>query len=112
MNKRISIVMIFALIFVFVGCANMQKAPTSKDKLAYVYQIFNSQYEDYLSMAKKPNLTEAQKKVLRAKKPILETLANLIPIYDSQVSAGQPSASQEQQIYDLLNQLQVMVPTE
>jgi len=79
---------------------------TSKEKLAYIYQIYNAQHEDYMRMAANPNLTESQKIVLRNKKPILVTLQTLIPAYDQQVQTGSPTKVSEQQIYNLLTQLQ------
>jgi len=106
MRKLKWIVPILAL-FLVVGCTATIKV-TPKAKLAYMYQVYNAQHEDYMNMAKMTNLTESQKKVLRARKPILETLQALIPFYDSSVHAGSPSASTEQEIYNLLNQLQTM----
>jgi hypothetical protein len=79
---------------------------TPNEKLTYMYQIYNAQHEDYMVMAANPNLTEDQKKVLRAKKPILTTLQTSIPLYDQSVQTGAPDHAQEQQIYNLLTQLQ------
>jgi len=109
MNRKLKLAFVVLLSLAFiVGCATMNIEMTPKAKLAYMYQVYNAQHEDYMTMAKMPNLTEAQKKILRVKKPILETLQTLIPLYDSSVASGSPSASTEQQIYDLLNQLQTM----
>lgn len=97
------------LAFFFQGCATGAKPYselTPREKLAYMYQIYNAQHEDYMMQAANPNLTEDQKIILRKKKPILVTLQSLIPAYDQQIRLGAPSASQEQQIYNLLTQLQ------
>ena len=91
-----------------VSCATIDIDVTPKAKLAYMYQVYNAQHEDYMSMAKMSNLTDAQIKMLRAKKPILSTLQVLIPLYDTSIQVGSPSASTEQEIYNLLNQLQTM----
>jgi len=99
---------VVAVLALCVSCATMNIEMTPKAKLAYMYQVYNAQHEDYVSMAKSPNLTDAQKQILRAKKPVLETLQTLIPLYDSSIQAGSPSASTEQEIYNLLNQLQTM----
>jgi len=105
--RKLKFVPILIAIALVLGCtASINMTP--KAKLAYMYQVYNAQHEDYMSMAKMPNLTESQKKILRLKKPILETLQSLIPLYDQSVQQGAPSASTEQQIYDLLNQLQTM----
>jgi hypothetical protein len=82
---------------------------TSKEKLTYMYQIYNAQHEDYMAQAANPALPEAQKEILRKKKPILVTLQTLIPIYDQQVQLGNPSTVNEQKIYNLLTQLQGLV---
>lgn len=81
---------------------------TPTQKLTYMYQVYNAQYEDYVYMANSPNLTEEQKQILRAKKPILDSLRVMIPAYDASVQNGAPSVSQEQEIYNLLNKLQTM----
>jgi len=97
------------LAYFFQGCATGAKPYaelTPKEKLAYMYQIYNAQHEDYMIQAANPNLTETQKVVLRKKRPILVSLQSLIPAYDQQVRLGAPSADKEQQIYNLLNQLQ------
>lgn len=102
-------VWLFMLAFLFQGCATGAKPYnelTPKEKLAYMYQVYNAQHEDYMIMAANPNLTEEQKIILRKKKPILVTLQSLIPAYDQQVRLGAPSAQSEQQIYNLLTQLQ------
>jgi len=109
MNRQIKLAFIAVLVLAFaVGCATMNVEITPKAKLAYMFQMYNAQHEDYMNMAKMPNLTDAQKTILRAKKPVLETLQTLIPLYDTSIQAGAPSASTEQQIYNLLNQLQTM----
>ena len=114
MRKRISILCLLLIpILVLSGCLAKGTTPysemTPKQKLAYMYQVYNAQHEDYMIMARNPNLTEGQKEVLRAKKPILNTLQMMIPAYDQSVQLGNPTVSQEQEIYNLLTQLQTMV---
>lgn len=105
--------LLLCLILVLSGCmakgAKSYSEMTPEEKLSYMYQIYNAQHEDYMLMARNPNLTEGQKSMLRTKKPILENLQLLIPAYDQSVQLGNPSAAQEQQIYNMLNQLQTMV---
>jgi hypothetical protein len=104
---------VLLLIILFVACAAGQKPYseyTPTEKLSYFYQIYNAQHEDYVAMVKMPNLTDGQKMVLRTKKPILEELQKLLPIYDRSVVAGTPSVHTEQAIYNYLNQLQSLVP--
>ena len=112
-RKRLTIITVILCVAFLVSCAtvNVNKPKqfwdmTSKEKLAYMYQIYNSQWDDYQSMAAMPNLTEAQKTMLRSRKDILTKVEPMISIYDGMVQRGEPSKEQEQKIYDLLNQLQ------
>jgi hypothetical protein len=101
-NKILSVIL--ALFFVsLIGCT--LKTVTKNTKLIYMYKVYNAQYQDYLSMTANPNTTEEQKIILRKKKPILDTLGTLIPLYDRDVQTGIATADQEQKIYDLLNSL-------
>ena len=114
MRKRFSVLyLLLVLILVLSGCTAKGTKPysemTPNEKLGYMYQVYNAQHEDYMIMAGNPNLTEGQKEVLRAKKPILNTLQIMIPAYDQSAQLGSPSVEQEQQIYNLLTQLQTMV---
>lgn len=105
MKKRLLILVVLLMVVGLIsGCALNQKV-TKKDQLLYMYKVFNAQYQDYLSMAKRTDLTDAQKDVLRKKKPILEELQVLIPLYDAALTSGRVTPNQEQQIYDLLNSL-------
>lgn len=111
MRKVYSLIGILVVLSLVFSCT-AKNVPfselTPKEKLAYMYQIYNAQHEDYMIMAANPNLTEAQKQVLRTKKPILESLQAMIPLYDQSVQTGAPSHESEQQIYNLLTQLQTM----
>ena len=112
-RRNFSIIGVLLWLFIVAlltqGCATGAKPfseQTPKEKLAYMYQIYNAQHEDYMIQAANPNLTEAQKIILRKKKPILVTLQTLIPAYDQQVRLGAPSVGKEQEIYNLLTTLQ------
>ena len=114
LRKRFTILCLLLVpILILSGCmakgAKSYSEMTPIEKLGYMYQIYNAQHEDYMIMARNPNLTEGQKEVLRAKKPILNTLQVMIPTYDQSVQLGSASIAQEQQIYNLLTQLQTMV---
>lgn len=112
MNRRRSTIIVLILCMAFLMSCTWNVRPksfyemTPKEKLGYMYHIYNSQYDDYMSMAKMTNLTESQKEMLRNKKKILTALEPLISTYDGMVQMGVPSAEQEQKIYNLLNQLQ------
>lgn len=100
---RAPIVLILSSLLILACTANLKI--TKADQLIFMYKTFNAQYEDYLSMAKRADLTEEQKQVLRKKKPILDQLQKLIPLYDSALQAGKVTPGQEQAIFDLLNSL-------
>ena len=103
--RRISLIVLVLFLGLAVGCT-MNHTVTKKDQLLYMYKVYNAQYKDYLSMAEDPSkLTEEQKVMLRKKKPVLEQLGVLIPLYDSAIEVGKVTPEQEQQIYDLLNSL-------
>lgn len=106
--RKVKYVLPIIIIMALVASCATVKIPSAKEKLFYIYTIYNAQHEDYVRMAKDPATTEAQKEVMRKKKPILETLQTLIPMYDSSVTAGVPNGEVEQQIYDLINKLQSM----
>jgi len=111
MIKRPIALLLLTVLVIVMACASTVQSPTEttpREKLTYMYQIYNAQHEDYMVMSGNPNLTGSQKDMLRAKKPILETLQTLIPAYDMQVQLGSPTIEQEQEIYNLLTQLQNM----
>ena len=115
MNRKFKFLLVLLAIVFMLACTQNLTVKsyydmTSKEKLTYIYQIYNAQHEDYVSMSKMSTLTEGQKQIMRKKKPILENLQTLIPVYDSMVVQGTPSASKEKEIYDLLNSLQSLVP--
>lgn len=114
MRKKITVLCLILIPLLMLSACTQGIKPysemSSTEKLTYMYQVYNSQHEDYMIMSGNPNLTETQKEVLRAKKPILESLQMLIPAYDQSIQSGAPSYSQEQQIYNLLTKIQAMVP--
>jgi hypothetical protein len=106
MRKFKFIGIILALFFVMgIASCTHNIGVTPVDELTYMYSFYNAQHEDYMSMAANPNTTEAQKKIMRKKKPILDSLAILIPAFDKSLQGGSATPTQKQKIYDLLNSL-------
>jgi len=98
-----------SIIFILGSCAHQQRSSVF-EKSIWMMHVYNSQYMDYKSMTQMPNLTEAQKEILRKKKEILMKLWPLINTYNQIVDkGGVPSATQEQMITNLLNQLSTLV---
>lgn len=87
------------------GTINLGK-PTQTQILSGMYSVYNSQHKDYLSMAANPATTEAQKEILRKKKPMIDKLGTLIPLFDSAVQTGTATPDQQQEIMDLINSLE------
>lgn len=105
MLKRNALI-IFVLLFVACGLIDINKTPTQAQIVAGMYQVYNAQHKDYLSMAANPATTESQKVILRKKKPILDKLGTLIPVYDSAVQTGTATPAQQEAILGLINSLE------
>ena len=106
--RKFKFIWIILALFLLAGCMqgctkNIRVTPV--DELTFMYNIYNSQYEDYQSMAANPNTSEAQKVIMRKKKPILDSLGVLIPAFDKSLDAGTSTPQQRQEIYDLINLL-------
>jgi hypothetical protein len=78
-----------------------------KQRAAYFMGVYNSQHDAYKAQVAYPDLTAAEKDVLRAKKRALVAVYPMIQAYDLVVAAGGvPSASDEAAILELLDELQ------
>lgn len=94
----------------FVSCAMLGTKPwadrTPKEKALAILEAYNAQYQNTLSMALSPNLTEEQKQIVRTKKAIIKELHPLVSTYLAIVEiGGVPSAKDEQAILNLLDRL-------
>lgn len=112
--KRVSIALAIILVLFLVACAGQDVKPVSemtpKEKATWMLSMYNKQYDDYLVVAAKPDLTEAQKEVLRKKKKIMQEVYPLIELYSSYVEAGSvPTKETEAQIINYLNELATLV---
>ena len=109
--RKFKIVGISLLLVMFLaGCATLGVKPwaerTPKEKALVILEAYNAEFQNTLSMALNPNLTESQKQVVRQKKAILMQLYPLIQLYVGVIEAGGiPSASDEQAILNLIDQL-------
>ena len=104
-RKALSVLVVALFCFGLVLGCTYSKQITTTDQLIFMYKTFNAQYEDYLSMAKRTDLSEEQKVMMRKKKPVLEKLQKLIPAYDMALTTGTVKPDQKQVIFDLLNSL-------
>lgn len=68
--------------------------------------IYNAQYDDYLIQAKRTDLTEEEKKILRQKKEIMTEVYPAINLYAGYADSGAlPDSDLETLIVSKLNQL-------
>lgn len=113
LRKPSGLILAIAIVFVLSSCAHMfavqQKTwteMTNMERLATVLHGYNAQYNDYKAMAARPDLTEGQKEMLRAKKKILTEVYPLIGVYATIVtSGGEVTPDMEKEILRLLNSL-------
>lgn len=127
--KRIQFARFIGLIFmllavslmsvVLVGCPPQNIEIKSldemspKEKATFMMSMYNKQYENYKQVAANPDLTEAQRTILRKKKSILTEVYPLIELYVSYVDSGAiPSAETEKQIITYLDEIAKLVPEE
>lgn len=101
---------LFLIVVLVAGCATLGTKPWAErapqEKASYFMSMYNKQFNDTLNMAKNPNITDAQRKVVRTKKDILTKLWLAIGTYDSIVIRGEiPSMLDEQTILNYINQL-------
>lgn len=119
MKRRAHIIILMAVLFVFVGCAQYLSGVsvetmaskgwsnmTPQERSIMFLHAYNSQYRDYLEMADMTDLTEVQKTIMRAKKSVLKEVYPLIGVYIEVVEAGGVvSQDLENQILKLLNSI-------
>ena len=117
MFKRARTIALIAIVaMALVSCAGMQApeqelTPLQKAEKAatWMQETYSAQYDDYKAMVARPNLTEAQKRVLRTKYAVLTEAEPLIKTFRDAVRADTvPSSELETQIMDLLTRLQTM----
>ena len=107
-NKSIYVLLLMVLIFTLAACAALETAQnlTPKQQLTVWMQVYNSTYDDTMTMANSPSLTQAQKDLINKKKailtqawPLLKTATIIID------SGGTLSEDQSVVINGLINQL-------
>lgn len=114
-RKVLPALLIMAVLLAACATLGTTTAPTltpiqqAQKTATYFLHIYNAQYADTMHMALLPNLTDAQKQVVRQKKALLIKAKPLIDTFSAAIKAGSmPSADTEQQINDLINQLASM----
>ena len=106
--KRQYIAAILAILMLLcIGCALNSTALKPQQELLTRFETFYmGQYNDYTVQVAQPNLTEAQKTVLREKRKVLVEAQPLITAYGAIVmQGGTATVAQEQAIIALLNKI-------
>jgi hypothetical protein len=106
---EVSVLSVFLCIALLSCTANVPLVPVDEmppeQKAGFFMSLYNREYNDYLSVATMPNLTEDQKVILRKKKNVLTRVYPMIESYSDYVAAGaMPSQASEKAIMDLLNE--------
>jgi uncharacterized lipoprotein YajG len=114
-RKTLQILLLLVLAVFLAGCATVGitakpwSQMTPKEKSVQFIQTYNTQYENTMFMASNPNITDAQRVIVRQKKAILAKAWPLLKLYDAVAAGGGvPSASDEASILNLIDQLATM----
>ena len=111
-KRRVPVFLVLLLVFTLTGCPQLGLvAPeksfwdmTPKEKHHMMLHEYNIMYDDYLAMAKSPNLTEGQRGAMRVRKGVFIQVYPLIETYGGIVEGnGIPSADVEMKILQHLN---------
>ena len=107
------ILLIILCIAFFAGCSTTLqnvKDMTPEQKATWMMGVYNSQFDNTMEMAKRPDLTEEQKVIVRSKKKVLQKVKPLIALYKEYVKNGaMPSQETEDEILKLLDELTMMI---
>ena len=112
-TQRITAIVLFLFVAAFlIGCPapgtqlKSISEMTPKERATWFLSVYNKQFKDTKAMAERPDLTEDQKEVVRAKKKILAEVKPYLGIYIAAVDDGKlPARETEDKIIALLNDL-------
>ncbi len=114
-NRKLSVLIVLLLAVVLVGCATVNVRPMSTDntvklsttgKAAMILAAYNAQALSTKNMSNRPDLTNAQKDLVRRKKDILVKMDQKVKAFGLIVKGGGvPSSSDEQELYSFIDEL-------
>lgn len=107
---RLNLLLVLVLVTGLGACATLGLKPladrTPQDKAITFMELYNAQYADTMAMATNPDITDAQRVVVRAKKEVLQKVRPLIEMYVTlAVEGNTPSPVLEMEIIKYLNDL-------
>lgn len=108
-----AITLCFVAVFALISCGPQNLKPisemTPKEKATFFMSVYNKQADDYRATVAKPDLTEAQKTILRDKKEVMTEVYPMIELYVGYVDAGAlPDQATERLIIGYLDRLVAM----
>jgi len=107
--KKIRMTGAFIAIALIAACATLDSGSTIRPEELTLTQFeaaYVAQWHDTYAMASNPQITEAQREIVRTKKDVLTRVRPLIDAYGAIVrTGGTPTMQQEQAIYQLLNSI-------
>lgn len=112
-TQRITAIVLFLFVAAFlIGCPapgtqlKSVSEMTPKERATWFLSVYNKQFKDTITMAKRTDLTEEQKEIVRAKKKVLAEVKPYLSIYTAAIDDGKlPAKETEDKIIELLNDL-------
>lgn len=115
-RRCLAIACMVVLGIVLLACQAMEEMArdvadmTPKQRAAWMMSTYNDQYDDYLVKVAMPNLSNEEKRILRAKKETLTTVYPLMQAYDMLQASGKPPTEESMdEIMDLIADLTALV---
>jgi hypothetical protein len=116
MNRSSCVVCMMVLLFLMslfvVACPTNNGQMTSfsemttKDKASFIMSTYSKQYDSYLALYNRGNLTDAEKEVLKSKYDLLGELYPYINLYVGYAEEGAiPPETTEEVLLELINRL-------
>jgi len=108
---RRNMVPVFLLLVFVAACATTNITMTPKTRALMILSTYNTITAQTAAMSQRTYLTEAQKQTIRKKKAIILKLDPLVKSYGMIVAnGGTPSLENEQEIYNLIDDLVALTP--
>jgi len=107
--KRAIMPIVVLVALLLAGCtANVGLVPPEqmapKELATYAMRVYNQQFDDYMAKASLPNLSGAEKTILRAKKEWIDGAWPVIKTYNYYIDQSQyPPAELQKQVLVWLN---------
>jgi hypothetical protein len=115
-RKFIALILLFVMLFLLASCASQKSAikdfgeMTPKERVTWMWSVYNSQADNYKLQVKRTNLTVAEIEILNKKKAALTDAWLAINAYDTVVVSGiDPTLENEQKALAAIDALTAIV---